>query len=91
MNIFVGNLGSQVNEEQLQNLFTPFGEVKSVKIITDNYSGHSKGFAFVEMPRKAEAEQAMAKLNNSSYNAQLLVVNEARPKNDRNNFNKRRY
>ena len=91
MNIFVGSLGDQANEDLLRNLFTPFGEVKSVRIITDHYSGRSRGFAFVEMPQQAEAEQAIAKLNNSNYNDQVLVVNEARPKNNNNSFQKRGY
>lgn len=90
MNIFVGNLTRQVTEEQLHHLFTPFGEVKSVKVITDNHSGRSKGFAFVEMPQKAEAEAAMAKLNNSSYDTKRMIVNEVMPKNDISKFYNRR-
>jgi RNA recognition motif-containing protein len=91
MNIFVGNLSSQTTEKQLETLFTEFGEVKSVKIITDNYTNRSRGFGFVEMSDKTQAETAIEKLNNSSFNTQSIVVNEARPKTERTDgFNSRK-
>ena len=80
MNIFVGNLNSQATESQLRNLFSEFGEVKSVKIPIDNYSGRARDFGFVEMAEKAAGENAILKLNNTSLNAQNIVVNEAKPK-----------
>lgn len=84
MNIFVGNLSKEVTEEDLQNLFTEHGAVKSVKVIKDLFSGESKGFAFVEMPGLAEAQKAMNSLNTKEVKGKKLVVNEARPKtNDR--------
>lgn len=89
MNIFVGNLSSQTTEKQLENLFIPFGEISSVKIISDNYTHRSKGFAFVEMPEQIDAEKAIQKLNNSSLHGQLLTVNEARPRNNGERFNRR--
>lgn len=90
MNIFVGNLSSQTTEKQLENIFTPFGEITSVKIITDNYTGRSKGFAFVEMPERLNGEKAVADLNNSSLHGQSLTVNEARPRSTNDSFGRQR-
>lgn len=90
MNIFVGNLSNHTTEKQLENVFTPFGEISSVKIISDPYTGRSKGFAFVEMPVQGSAEKAIEKLNNSSLDGQLLTVNEARARNSAESFGRRR-
>ncbi len=89
MNIFVGNLSSEATEKQLENLFTPFGEIRAVKIITDAYTQRSKGFAFVDMPEQTNAENAIQKLNNSSLHGQTITVNEARPRNNANSFGRR--
>lgn len=78
MNIFVGNLDFETTEEQLYNLFIPFGEVTSVKIVMDEFSGHSKGFAFVEMPSQTQGENAINNLNNYILDSRLLVVNKAK-------------
>lgn len=85
MNIFVGNLNFQTTEEQLQELFAPYGEVESVKIVTDKFSGRSRGFGFVEMPEQAQAEEAIKQLHDYSLNSRAIVVNEAKPResNDR--------
>jgi RNA recognition motif-containing protein len=83
MNIFVGNLSSQTTEAQLKYIFTEYGDVTSVKIMTDNFTGRSRGFGFVDMPNTGQAERAMDKLNNTSINLQSVVVNEARPRTDR--------
>ncbi len=83
MNIFVGNLSKDVNDEDLQNLFSEYGNVKSVKVIRDLFSGESKGFGFIEMPGQAEAQKAMAELNTVELKGKKIVVNEARPKTDR--------
>ena len=93
MNIFIGNLDSQTTEKQIENLFIPFGEVKSVKIIIDNFTKRSRGFAFVEMPEKENAEKAIEKLNNTSINSQSIVVNEARPRSNEqsNGFGRKNY
>ena len=90
MHIFVGNLDAAATQEQLQEIFTPFGEIKSVRIICDPFTGRSRGFAFVDMPEQGHAESAIEKLNNSSFNGQLLTVNEARPRNNDDIFGKRR-
>jgi len=83
MNIYVGNLSYSVTEEELQKAFEAFGEVTSVNIITDNYSGRSKGFGFVEMPGKEEAEAAINGLNGKEMAGRALNVNEARPRADK--------
>lgn len=82
MNIYVGNLSSDVKDEELQDLFSKYGKVDNVKIIRDMFSQTSKGFGFVEMPDKAEAEKALAALNTFDLNDKKLVVNEARPRRD---------
>ncbi|MFA5620762.1 MAG: RNA-binding protein [Weeksellaceae bacterium] len=86
MNIYVGNLDFQTTEEQLQDLFVEFGKVNSVKIIKDKFSGRSKGFGFVEMPEPSEGENAVNNLNNYTLNSRSLVVNEARPKENKNRY-----
>jgi RNA recognition motif-containing protein len=83
MNIYVGNLSYSVTEEELQRSFEAFGEVTSVNIITDKYSGRSKGFGFVEMPGKEEAEAAIDGMNGKEMSGRTLNVNEARPRTDR--------
>lgn len=83
MNIYVGNLSYKLAEENLKQLFEEFGEVTSAKIVTDNYSGRSKGFGFVEMPNDAEAQAAITKLHDADFFERKLIVNEARPKTER--------
>jgi cold-inducible RNA-binding protein len=82
MKIYVGNLSYQVTEEELRQEFAAFGAVSSASIVTDRYDNRPKGFAFVEMPTKAEAEAAIAGLNGKMLQDKALVVNEARPKSD---------
>lgn len=82
MNIYVGNLSFDVSETELRNAFAAHGEVTSARIITDSYSGKSKGFGFVEMAGQAEAEAAIKALNNKELKGRPLKVNEARPKSE---------
>jgi RNA recognition motif-containing protein len=82
MNIFIGNLSYDATDEDLMDAFKSFGEVTSATIITDRYSGNSKGFGFVEMPSKAEAQSAINILNGESLKGKRLNVNEARPRTD---------
>jgi RNA recognition motif-containing protein len=82
MNIFVGNLSQQVNEQDIEALFKAYGPVSSVKIIRDMFTGESKGFAFVEMNDKAAAAKAMEELNTKEVKGKKITVNEARPKTD---------
>jgi RNA recognition motif-containing protein len=83
MNIYVGNLSYEVTEEDLKEAFQVFGEVDTVKVIKDNYTGKSKGFGFVEMPAKSEAQSAIEGLNGKDLKGRSLNVNEARPRSDR--------
>ena len=81
MNIYVGNLDRQAGESELRVLFSEFGEVKSVKIIKDNLSGESRGFAFVEMTDETAGSQAIRNLDSKEFENRRLKVNEAKPKN----------
>jgi len=82
MNIYVGNLSSQVTEGDLQQAFEAFGEVTSVRVIKDKFSGESRGFGFVEMPTKAEAQSAISSMNEQELKGRALRVNEARPRSE---------
>ena len=82
MNIYVGNLSREVTEEDLQQAFEAFGQVASVTIIKDKFSGESRGFGFVEMPANAEAQSAITGLNGRELKGQTLNVNEARPRSE---------
>jgi RNA recognition motif-containing protein len=83
MNIYVGNLSREVREEELRQSFEAFGQIDAVNIVKDKYSGDSKGFGFVEMPSKDEAQSAIDGLNGKELKGQPLTVNEARPRPDR--------
>jgi RNA recognition motif-containing protein len=80
MNIYVANLAFTTTEEELALLFHPYGEVTSVRIITDRDTGRSRGFGFVEMPDATEAQAAIAGLHGTSQWGRLLTVSEARPR-----------
>ena len=80
MNIYVGNLSWNLKDQDLANLFTPYGEVASAKIVMDKFTQRSKGFGFVEMPNDDQAQAAIAQLNGSEVDGRNLVVNESRPK-----------
>ena len=82
MNIYVGSLSYDVTEEDLKQTFEAFGEVESVRIIKDMRSGRSKGFGFVEMPGKAQAQSAIDGLNGKELKGRNLNVNEARPRSE---------
>jgi RNA recognition motif-containing protein len=83
MNIYVGNLPYNVTEEDLREAFSEFGEVSSVNVIMDKYSGQSKGFGFVEMEKNSEAEEAIKALNESSLKGRDIKVNQAKPRDKR--------
>jgi RNA recognition motif-containing protein len=80
MKIFVGNLSYQTSQDELHQAFSAFGSVEQVSVVTDRDTGQPRGFAFVEMSNRAEAEAAIAALNGSEMNGRALNVNEARPK-----------
>ncbi len=81
MNIYVGNLSYEVTEGDLKEAFEDFGQVESVKIIKDIYSGKSKGFGFIEIPDRASAEAAINGLNGKEFKGRALKVNKARSRN----------
>ena len=82
MNIYVGNLSREVTEDELRKAFEAFGQVTTINIIKDRYSGESRGFAFVEMATKTEAQAALTGLNGTSLKERTLSVSEARPRTE---------
>lgn len=80
MDIYVGNLHYKVDEEVLKEIFEEYGEVNSVKIVTDNVTRKSKGFGFVSMNSESEAQQAIEELNEGELMGRKIIVNQARPK-----------
>ena len=91
MNIYVGNMPYSMTDEEVKELFGAHGTVDAVRIVMDRDSGRPKGFAFVEMNNAAEAKAAIEAINGSEVGGRSLVVNEARPREDRprNNVNRR--
>lgn len=83
MNIYVGNLSYGMSEQELRDAFADYGEVASVKILTDRETGRSRGFGFVEMPNQSEGEAAITQLNGKEVSGRALRVNEARPRERR--------
>jgi RNA recognition motif-containing protein len=84
MNIYVGNLAPDVTNEDLSDLFSQYGQVKEAKVIRDMFSQESRGFGFVEMPGQTDAQNAIKELNTKELKGKNIVVNEARPRRDRN-------
>lgn len=82
MKLYVGNLSYETTEDELSAEFGTFGKVESVAIPSDKFSGRPRGFAFVEMPTKAEAEAAIAGMNGKTLNNRTIVVNESRPRTE---------
>jgi RNA recognition motif-containing protein len=82
MKIYVGNLSYEVTEEELRQEFLAFGEVESVSIVTDKYSGRPRGFGFVEMPSVSEGQASIEGLKGKTLKERTLDVNEARPRSD---------
>ncbi len=82
MNIYVGNLSGEISEDDLRQTFEAFGKVASVTIIKDKFSGESRGFGFLEMPAKAEAQSAITGLEGKELKGRTLKVNEARPSSE---------
>ena len=83
MNIYVGNISRDVTEDDLRETFESFGKVETVNIIKDKFSGESRGFGFIEMPAKSEAESAISDLNGKELKGRTLTVNQARPRENR--------
>lgn len=106
MNIYVSNLSFNVQDEDLKEFFTPYGDVTSAKVISDKFTGQSRGFGFVEMSDDEASKKAIAELNEASVEGRTIKVMEAKPKEDRparssngggssynnsNSYNKNRY
>jgi len=91
MNIYVGQLPYNVKEDELRDIFAEFGEIASLNLIKDRFSGQSKGFAFVEMPNNSEADQAIKALNKSTLNGREIKVNQAEQRRQKKNHRRRRY
>lgn len=90
MNIYVGNLPFNTDEDALRAAFEAYGQVEDVKLIKDKYTGKSKGFGFVEMPTEAEALAAIEGLNGKDFKGRNLTVNKARPRSERGRGRRRR-
>ena len=82
MNIFVGNISRNVTEDDIRQAFSAFGNVTTVSLMKDKFSGEPRGFGFVEMPSQSEAEAAIAGLNGNDLKGRALTVNEARPRTE---------
>ena len=80
MKLYVGNLSYDISESELKDLFTPFGEIESINIITDQYTGKGKGFGFIEMSNEGEAQAAVMALDGQDCGGRALKVNEAKPR-----------
>ena len=89
MNIYVGNLPYNVTDADLRATFSRFGEVSQVNVISDKFSGESKGFGFVEMDDNSQADAAIKSLNGSDLKGRSITVNQAKPKTDRAAQNRR--
>lgn len=83
MNIYISNLSYSVKDASLQELFSAFGEVSSAKVITDKFTGRSRGFGFVEMVDDAEGEKAINALNETQFDGRTISVNVAKPREER--------
>ncbi len=83
MNIYVGNLPYSVTDADLREVFSAYGEVSSSAVISDRFSGQSKGFGFVEMPNNAEADEAIKSLNDTNLKGRNIMVNQAKPRGER--------
>src|SRR4051794_17320288 len=83
MNIYVSNLGFNVKDQDLKDFFAPYGEVTSAKIITDKFTGQSRGFGFVEMSDNEASKKAIAELNDSTVDGRNIKVTEARPREEK--------
>ena len=91
MNIYVGNLSFEVTEEDLRQAFESFGQLSSVRVITDRDTGRSKGFGFIEMSNDAEAQAAISGMNGKELKGRALKVNEARPRSEGGGGGRRRF
>ena len=94
MNIYIGNLSFSTTDDKLKAIFSEFGEIESVKVITDRFSGRSKGFGFIEMPSNSEADRAIKALNGNRIDGNFIKVKPAdsgSKRRKKRTFRRRRY
>lgn len=91
MNIYVGQLPYNVNEEELKEIFSEFGEIASLNLIKDRFSGQSKGFGFIDMPNNSEADKAIKGLNKTMLKGREIKVNQVDERKKKNDARKKRY
>jgi RNA recognition motif-containing protein len=91
MNIYVGQLPFSMSEDELREMFVEYGEISSLNLIKDKFSGQSKGFGFIDMPNNSEADKAIKGLNKSMLNGREIKVNQAEERRKKSTFRKRRY
>ncbi len=91
MNIYVGQLPYSITEKELREMFVQYGEVSSLNLIVDRYSGQSKGFGFIDMPNNSEADQAIKGLNKSMVKGREIKVNQAEERRKKKTFRSKRY
>ncbi len=89
MKLYVGNLSYTATEQELKDLFATYGEIQSVNVIKDKFTGRAKGFAFIEMPDDNSAKQAIQSLHETEFKQRKLIVNEARPREEGERSNRR--
>ena len=89
MNIYVGNLGYDINESDLREAFEQYGKITEVRLVMDKVTGKTKGFGFIEMPEKEEAQKAITEMNEMEFKGRVIKVDEAKPKTDRGGGGKR--
>ena len=90
MNIYVGNLPKTATEEEVRKIFEKHGEVTDVKLVKDQYSGELRGFGFIQMPVKSDGQKAIQEVNGAELGGNTIVVNEARPRQDRSSGGRQR-
>jgi len=91
MNIYIGQLPYSITEEELREMFLQYGEVSSLNLVMDRYSGQSKGFGFIEMPNNSEADQAIKGLNKSMMKGREIKVNQAEERRKKKTYRNKRY
>lgn len=91
MNIYIGQLPYNVTEDELKVLFTEYGEIASLNLVKDRFSGQSKGFGFIDMPNNSEADKAIKALNKSTFSGREIKVNQAEQTRKKSTFRKNRY
>ena len=91
MNIYIGQLPYNVNEDEIKEIFVEYGEIASVNLVKDRFSGQSKGFGFIDMPNNSEADKAIKALNKTMLKGREIKVNQSEQRKQKSPFRKKRY